>query len=205
MKAKTVFFCTRMRQRDARNGQGRCRGVRRVELHAWSRWTSKTAKGSRMRCGVHRAAPKHAPVTEIDTAEEIRFSTGMGELDRVLGGGSGHGLARCWWAARRASASPRCCSRSAAVWRSLRKRAVCLRRGVGTASSSCAPSACSVASDGACIVLSETSMDDDSRVRQREAKPGHPDRGLDPDALRRGARRPRPAASAQVKDCTMAA
>ena len=31
---------------------------------------------------------KASSITEIDTSDEIRFSTGMGELDRVLGGGA---------------------------------------------------------------------------------------------------------------------
>ena len=47
---------------------------------------SKTAKGSRSAAAAR--AVKASPITEIDTAEEIRFSTGMGELDRVLGGGA---------------------------------------------------------------------------------------------------------------------
>ena len=47
---------------------------------------SKTAKGSRSAAAAR--AVKSSPITEIDTAEEIRFSTGMGELDRVLGGGA---------------------------------------------------------------------------------------------------------------------
>lgn len=47
---------------------------------------SKTAKGSRSAAAAR--AVKAISITEIDTAEEIRFSTGMGELDRVLGGGA---------------------------------------------------------------------------------------------------------------------
>ena len=31
---------------------------------------------------------KARPITELSTAEELRFATGMGELDRVLGGGA---------------------------------------------------------------------------------------------------------------------
>ena len=46
------------------------------------------SKGSR----AHPAAPggvrRACPVTELTSDEEIRFPTGMGELDRVLGGGA---------------------------------------------------------------------------------------------------------------------
>ena len=34
---------------------------------------------------------KAQPITSLSTSEEIRFPTGMGELDRVLGGGAVRG------------------------------------------------------------------------------------------------------------------
>lgn len=39
--------------------------------------------------GTRRSVPK--PVAQLDDEEEIRFSTGMAEMDRVLGGGAVRG------------------------------------------------------------------------------------------------------------------
>lgn len=84
MKAKTVFFCTECGN-ESPKWSGRCSAC-----GAWNSMVeqveSKTAKGSRSAAAAR--AVKASPITEIDTAEEIRFSTGMGELDRVLGGGA---------------------------------------------------------------------------------------------------------------------
>ena len=84
MKAKTVFFCTECGN-ESPKWSGRCSAC-----GAWNSMVeqveSKTAKGSRSAAATR--AVKASPITEIDTAEEIRFSTGMGELDRVLGGGA---------------------------------------------------------------------------------------------------------------------
>ena len=43
------------------------------------------------RVGPHALRAKAHPIAELDTAQEIRFPTGMGELDRVLGGGAVQG------------------------------------------------------------------------------------------------------------------
>ena len=84
MKAKTVFFCTECGN-ESPKWSGRCSAC-----GAWNSMVeqveSKTAKGNRSAAAAR--AVKASPITEIDTAEEIRFSTGMGELDRVLGGGA---------------------------------------------------------------------------------------------------------------------
>lgn len=84
MKAKTFFFCTECGN-ESPKWSGRCSAC-----GAWNSMVeqveSKTAKGSRSAAAAR--AVKASPITEIDTAEEIRFSTGMGELDRVLGGGA---------------------------------------------------------------------------------------------------------------------
>lgn len=88
MKAKTLFFCTECGNEYAK-WAGRC-----PACGAWNtiaeRPAEPAAKKSR---GVGRgggpAAPRRArPVTDLETADEIRFPTGMGELDRVLGGGA---------------------------------------------------------------------------------------------------------------------
>ena len=62
--------------------------LRRMEYHRGAAHPKKIArKGGRHPGGGHRARP----VTDLETAEEIRFATGMGELDRVLGGGAVEG------------------------------------------------------------------------------------------------------------------
>lgn len=58
------------------------------------------------------AASKHGSgkpklLSELDTQEEIRFTTGVGELDRVLGGGAVRGSVVLVGGAP-ALASPRC-------------------------------------------------------------------------------------------------
>lgn len=53
------------------------------------------AEGVGGREGAHKALvrSKAHPIAELQTEQELRFSTGMGELDRVLGGGAVKGLA----------------------------------------------------------------------------------------------------------------
>ena len=48
---------------------------------------AKAKAGSRSRA----LRAKAHPIAELDTAQEIRFPTGMDELDRVLGGGAVQG------------------------------------------------------------------------------------------------------------------
>lgn len=82
MKAKTsVFFCTECGNETSK-WAGRC-----PSCGAWNTMAEQAAE---------RKAPKgrsipHAkarPLGDLGAAEEIRFPTGMGELDRVLGGGA---------------------------------------------------------------------------------------------------------------------
>ena len=56
-----------------------------VEQEAAPKTKSGRSAGT-MRGGFHTV--KAVSITEVDAQEEIRFSTGMGELDRVLGGGA---------------------------------------------------------------------------------------------------------------------
>jgi DNA repair protein RadA/Sms len=48
--------------------------------------TKSKSGAAKAGAGTLRNRPR--PITELDSQEEIRFSTGMGELDRVLGGGA---------------------------------------------------------------------------------------------------------------------
>ena len=85
MKAKTVFYCTECGNETAK-WAGRCQNC-----GAWNTITEqvvpKSAPAGKSRpSGMVRA--KAHPVTELEISEELRFATGMGELDRVLGGGA---------------------------------------------------------------------------------------------------------------------
>lgn len=88
MKAKTLFYCTECGN-ETPKWAGKC-----PACGAWNsiveRPSETTSQKSR---GVGRSssgqAPHRArPVTDLESAAEIRFPTGMGELDRVLGGGA---------------------------------------------------------------------------------------------------------------------
>ncbi len=84
MKAKSVFFCTECGN-ESPKWAGRC-----PACGAWNSMVEQAAerasKGSGRSASVK--AVKANRITELDTSDEIRFSTGMGELDRVLGGGA---------------------------------------------------------------------------------------------------------------------
>ena len=84
MKEKTVFFCTDCGNETAK-WAGQC-----PACGAWNTLTEQRVSKKDGKKGSIRsiAPPKARPVTDLETAEEIRFLTGMGELDRVLGGGA---------------------------------------------------------------------------------------------------------------------
>ena len=84
-KAKTVFYCTSCGN-EFPKWQGRC-----PACGAWNTIEEHTQKPAAV--GKARSAPvgvSHTPkrLHEVDIDSEIRFTTGMGELDRVLGGGA---------------------------------------------------------------------------------------------------------------------
>lgn len=84
-KAKTVFFCTSCGN-ETPKWVGRCPGCgewNTLEEHIEKPSASVKAKSAPV--GISR---KPQPLTQVDTDSEIRFETGMGELDRVLGGGA---------------------------------------------------------------------------------------------------------------------
>lgn len=89
MKQKTMFYCTECGN-ETPKWAGRCGACGAwntiVEQPEAPKSASKKSggKASRSMGPVRRACP----VTDLQTAEEIRFPTGMGELDRVLGGGA---------------------------------------------------------------------------------------------------------------------
>ena len=89
MKAKTIFYCTSCGN-EFPKWQGRCPGCGSwntiIEQPAASR-----AKTASVPAASSRALSRALPLNQVETDEEIRFCTGMGELDRVLGGGAVRG------------------------------------------------------------------------------------------------------------------
>lgn len=84
-KAKSVFFCTNCGNETVK-WMGRC-----PSCGAFNTMEEHVAKPATV--GKTKASPiglKHKPqrIRDVSSNGEIRFSTGMGELDRVLGGGA---------------------------------------------------------------------------------------------------------------------
>ena len=84
-KAKTVFYCTQCGN-ESPKWQGRC-----PACGAWNAMEEHLEK--KIPAGRAQSAPvgmsrKAQSISQVDCDAEIRFSTGMGELDRVLGGGA---------------------------------------------------------------------------------------------------------------------
>ncbi len=83
-KAKTIFYCTECGN-ETPKWQGRC-----LACGAWNTIVEQPAMQDNKRKGsissVGSAHPKL--LDEVETTDELRFQTGMAELDRVLGGGA---------------------------------------------------------------------------------------------------------------------
>ena len=82
MKSKTVFFCTNCGNETPR-WQGQC-----PACGAWNTITEQKQTAAKT-TGVSTVFTGRKPraITELNEQDELRFSTGIGELDRVLGGG----------------------------------------------------------------------------------------------------------------------
>ena len=84
-KTKTVFYCTQCGN-ETPKWQGKCPACgawNSLEEHVEK--PSVTGRAKSAPVGMSQIPKK---LHEVDTGSEIRFSTGMGELDRVLGGGA---------------------------------------------------------------------------------------------------------------------
>ena len=84
-KTKTVFFCTNC-VNESPKWMGRCPGCgafNTMEEHIEKPVAPGKAKSAPV--GMSR---KPQRIRQVDSDSEIRFYTGMGELDRVLGGGA---------------------------------------------------------------------------------------------------------------------
>jgi len=90
MKSKTIFFCTDCGN-EAPKWSGQC-----AACGAWNTVVeqpsyTKTKSGSKTGNGspaIERAGSSPQELTNLDTSAEMRFKTGLTELDRVLGGGA---------------------------------------------------------------------------------------------------------------------
>ena len=85
MKAKSVFICNQCGNETPR-WQGQC-----PACGAWNsivEFEDKKPAANKACSGTKLAASKPKKLRELDASDrQIRFSTGLGELDRVLGGG----------------------------------------------------------------------------------------------------------------------
>ena len=88
MKQKTLFYCTACGNETAK-WAGKCPACGAWNTIVEQPETIRTAgRPASARGGAGGPKRRACPVTELRTDEEIRFATGMGELDRVLGGGA---------------------------------------------------------------------------------------------------------------------
>ena len=85
MKAKTLFYCTQCGN-ETPKWAGRC-----PSCGAWNTIVEQPEIRASVKKGTRssiRGPVKASAITDMSADQEIRFSTGMGELDRVLGGGA---------------------------------------------------------------------------------------------------------------------
>ena len=89
MKQKTVFCCSECGN-ETLKWSGKC-----LACGAWDSLVEVKAdikgKGSAKNAARSATVKKPKLISELDTEAEIRFSTGIGEFDRVLGGGAVRG------------------------------------------------------------------------------------------------------------------
>ena len=88
MKSKTVFVCNQCGNETPR-WQGQC-----PACGAWNalvEFEQKPASAARPAGSSGRARPTPKKLSQVETDSELRFSTGLSELDRVLGGGGVRG------------------------------------------------------------------------------------------------------------------
>lgn len=91
MKERTKFYCTECGNETGKwYGQCPACGCWNSLVEAPSSTVSSKNKSGAVKASAARVNVSK-PITELDTREEVRFSTGIGELDRVLGGGAVRG------------------------------------------------------------------------------------------------------------------
>ncbi|MDR0951800.1 MAG: DNA repair protein RadA [Oscillospiraceae bacterium] len=88
MKAKTTFFCSDCGW-ETPKWAGRCSSCGAWNTLVEAPAEQKAKGGAASRTSFRGGAPE--PLSEIDSSDELRFTTGLGEFDRVLGGGAVRG------------------------------------------------------------------------------------------------------------------
>ena len=84
-KTKTVFFCTECGN-ETPKWMGRCPGC--GAFNTMQEHIEKPAAPGRAKSAPVGISRQPQRLSAVDSGDELRFSTGMGELDRVLGGGA---------------------------------------------------------------------------------------------------------------------
>ena len=84
-KTKTTFFCTSCGN-ETPKWMGRCPSC--GAYNTMEEFVEKPSAPGRSKPTGSSSYRKPQRIRELTTDSEIRFSTGMGELDRVLGGGA---------------------------------------------------------------------------------------------------------------------
>lgn len=87
-KTKTVFYCTNCGN-ETPKWMGRCPGC--GAFNTMEEHVEKSVSPGKGKSSARTSAPRPQRIRDVDCDQEIRFSTGMGELDRVLGGGAVEG------------------------------------------------------------------------------------------------------------------
>ncbi len=84
-KSKTTFYCTECGNETAK-WMGQC-----PACGAWNSLTEAPQEKKAVSVGATRRFSKPKMISELELEEELRFSTGISEFDRVLGGGAVRG------------------------------------------------------------------------------------------------------------------
>ncbi len=87
-KTKTIFFCTACGN-ETPKWQGRCPAC--GEWNTLEEHVARPSSPGHTKIASIGASRKPKTISQVDSGDEIRFSTGMCELDRVLGGGAVEG------------------------------------------------------------------------------------------------------------------
>ena len=87
MKEKTVYFCSECGN-ETMKWFGQCPACGQWNTLVEASAVEKTkSKAGAVKAGTTALRSRPMRIDELDSQEEIRFSTGMGELDRVAGAG----------------------------------------------------------------------------------------------------------------------
>ncbi len=90
MKSKTIFYCTQCGN-ETPKWQGRCSACGEWNTVVERPPEVAPSRGKKSSLTPITGLNRPKSMAEVETTDEIRFDTGMGELDRVLGGGAVRG------------------------------------------------------------------------------------------------------------------